>query len=460
MLWGYIKKHMDRHPAQLVETEEFSLTYTALLEQASAFAAGLQQGEKYGILCSCELHTAVALLACFAAGAVAVPLSYRYGEQHYRKIIAGAGIGHLITDREGMLGMEVVQTTANAQPVPPGVALLLCTSGTTGEPKSAMITQQNLMANLQDIDRYFQVDETDAILILRPLYHCAVLTGEFLISLVKGLRVVFASGSFNPVRALQTIRSHQITVLGGTPTLFYHFCNVLKRGVPPLPLKTVMFSGECMTQSVADAVLQCLPDVQKYNVYGLTEASPRVAYLPPELFAQFPLSVGVPLHSLQVQIVDDGGSVLPPNQTGELIVQGPSVMKGYLGHPEETEKTLRGGWLHTGDCAYMDENGYLYIKARMDHMIIRGGMNIYPAEIENAVKQDDRISEAMAYALQDGPVSQRIGLQVVLNQAVSQAELLQVCKQVLPAYQLPDVIDVVEALPRNASGKVVRPGRV
>ena len=186
MLYDHIKERMLAHPAQTIGDERRVMTYRELLEDAERMGRGLDRA-KYGILCRSELDTARALLACFFAGKTAVPLSYRYGDSHTRKIIAGMRLSHLLTDK----GVE------EAAPVGPepedltGVALIMSTSGTTGDPKGAMITQENLLANLRDIEAYFRLEDTDHILIARPLYHCAVLTGEFLFSLLRGVKITF-----------------------------------------------------------------------------------------------------------------------------------------------------------------------------------------------------------------------------------------------------------------------------
>lgn len=281
------------------------------------------------------------------------------------------------------------------------VAFIMCTSGTTGVPKGAMITHENMITNLLDIADYFKINSSDKILIARPLYHCAVLTGEFLISLMNGLHIVFYDGEFNPTRLIQTIRKHKITVMGATPTIFYHISNIVKRQKEKLPLKTVAVSGECMTEVVAKQIKNILPDAAIYNVYGLTEASPRVSYLPPEYFDEYPLSVGIPLKSVSVKIAN-----------GELFVKGKSVMKGYYNDKSATDKAIQNRWLHTGDIATIDENGFISIKSRKDNMIIRGGMNIYPQEIENALLQDNRIKEALAFGVYDKAIGQRIHLKV------------------------------------------------
>lgn len=315
----------------------------------------------------------------------------------------------------------------------------------TGAPKGAVITHENLQTNLLDIERYFRISDRERILIARPLYHCAVLTGEFLISLCKGLNISFYNSEFNPIKLIRDITERESTVLCGTPTLFYHLCQMAKRQREFLPLKTVAISGECMTQAVADCMRATLPDTEIYNVYGLTEASPRVSALPPEQFDDFPLSVGYPLQSLEAKI-----------EGGELLLRGKSIMRGYYNDRDQTNKTLAGGWLHTGDAAEIDEAGRITIKGRMDNMIIRAGMNIYPQEIESALKSDSRISDALAFGIREKQTTQTLVLHVVAD-GLNKMDVLRICQERLPTYEIPDVIELVTELPRNASGKVIRP---
>lgn len=425
-----------------VSDESMTMTFGELFEYAEKFGRKLikQPEKKLGILCRSELNTATAILSCFFAGKTAVPLSVRYGYRHTKKIIDSIGLGKIITDD----GITAVSDTVSMSDDELGdVALIMCTSGTTGSPKGAMLTHNNLIANLNDISEYFHVSPGQRILISRPLYHCAVLTGEFLLSLIKGLDIVFDSKDFNPVRIAHRLDEGNISVMCGTPTIFYHICSLAGEKIHG-KLSTIAVSGECMTENTAGVMRSVFPDADIYNVYGLTEASPRVSYLPPELFDEYPLSVGFPLSSVSAKIND-----------GELLIKGASVMKGYYGNPEVTAKVKRSGWLHTGDIAEITDKGLIFIKTRKDNLIIRAGMNIYPQEIENALKSDPRIVEVLAYGEKRTTAGQKVCLKVVTN-GLTKSEVFSICKKLLPAYQLPDRIDIVEDIPRNASGKIIR----
>ena len=438
MLYTFLTERMQQYPQHVLQEQDTTLTYRELITEAQQCAKALTQ-QKYGILCKSELNTVKALLGCFCARKTAVLMSHRYGEIHNQKIIKQMKVSFVITDEGIQQISQPEEETENLS----DVAVILSTSGTTGMPKGAMITQNNLLSNLQAVEQYFQIDSADRILITRPLYHCAVLTGELLTSLCRGLNISFQPGAFRPQTVLRRIYEDNITVLCGTPTLFHHLYQSASHRELCLPLKTIAVSGECMSLTAAQEIRQLVPQANVYHVYGLTEASPRVSALPPEQFAAHPLSVGFPLSGIEANVCD-----------GELLIKGASVMKGYYAAQDATRRVLKDGWLHTGDMADMDCEGRITILSRKDDMIIRAGMNVYPAEIENALKTDKRIKDVMVYGVSDA-ATQKIFCKMVAN-GLTKPELLTLCRSVLSPHQIPDQVEFVDSLPRNASGKVVR----
>lgn len=438
MLYDFLKEHMLRYPNQIIANDTESMTYMELIAYAETLGKTLTK-EKYGLLFDSDLDTSKALLACLYANKTAVLLSKRYGEAHTQRIMETVKLSYLITEN----GVEQIADEQEECEDLSDVALVMCTSGTTGKPKGAMITHDNLITNLTDISKYFGISNADHILIARPLYHCAVLTGEFLISLCKGLRITFFAEGFAPAGILKRAKEQYVTVLCGTPTLLYHLSAMNLRFKEPLALKSIAVSGECITSMAAQMIRSAFPGTDIYNVYGLTEASPRISYLSPKEFDSNPTSVGIPLSSLQAKIVNN-----------ELLIAGKSVMKGYYNNAEATAHVKRDGWLYTGDIAEMDKQGRIYIKCRKDNMIIRAGMNIYPQEIENALKEDKNISDVLAFGVKNDTFSERIHIRVVTS--LNKEEIYRVCRQKLLSYELPDVIEVVDELPKNASGKVIR----
>lgn len=440
-LYTYLRERAKEHPDRMVRDETRSLTFGELFKEAEDIGRTLS-GRLYGILCQSDLDTARLLLACLAAGKTAVPLSARYGAAHVEKIRQAAGLSCILTEE----GPCTVGTPSPDEETLEGIRLILYTSGTTGTPKGAMLADEGLLVNLLAVEGYFDIQ--GQIRIARPLYHCAVLMGEFFLSLVKGVDIVFDGGGFQPLRLLGAIREEKTTVMCGTPTLFYQLCGAALRRGQVLPLRSAAVSGECMTSSVATRMREAMPDTAIYHVYGLTEAGPRVSYLPPALFDKAPDSVGTPLPCWEYTIED-----------GELFLLGDSRMKGYYRCPEETKRALGDGWLHTGDMAETDAKGRLYIRSRRDSLIIRAGINVYPQEIENALRQEERIVDVMAYGKHDEMVGQHIHLKVVAP-GMTRQELWRLCRQTLSPYQYPDDFEFVESLPRNASGKLLRNGSV
>ena len=472
-VWTVLRKKMLQYPDARFSGETKDLSFEQLIKMVESIASQirtiLSPRTKAAVYCEHEENAAVSILACFCADVVPVPMSRRYGDAHCEHILTLTEPDLLLTDMETALFGHIphydVQSGKRVEGRPchkpdaslSDVALLMCTSGTTGTPKAAMITFHGLLCNLDDIAAYFHIGLKDRILIARPLYHCAVLTGELLTALYQGASIRFTPNGYNPPALLTYITEHQMTVLCGTPTMLYHLCLLTQRAGITLPLKTVALSGECNTPEAAALLRACCPVAAIYHVYGMTEASPRISYLPPDLFDEHPLSAGIPLRSVQIRVVDADGQVLPTGIDGFLQLQGPNVMKGYYRNEALTREKFAGDWLRTGDIAAIDSNGLLILKGRADDMIIKAGMNIYPAEIENALLQNPGIRQVMAYRLYKNG-RQVIGLDIVPESTtLTEADIRRICEDCLPRYQLPDAIRLVDELPRNASGKIMRP---
>ncbi len=429
------------------------MTYAEVISYAEKFSKDLDGIKCCAILCKSEMTASIALLSCFAAGATALPLSHRYGELHCNKIIQAIGPDAVITDNNGEFQIKVISDYTYTEPeIKP--ALIMCTSGTTGTPKGAMLTENNILANITDIAAYFNIDDQDTILISRPIYHCAVLTGEFLTSLLKGVKIHFYSDAFNPTIILKLIKELSITTFCGTPTLLGMMARFV-RNSDNIPLKHICISGECMGMETATRIYNAFPSANIYSVYGLTEACPRVSFLHPKLFRAYADCVGIALESVIIKILLPDGSRADKNQIGILWVKGDNIMAGYYNDPIKTAEVLKDGWLCTGDLALINDIGLLQIKGRADNMIIKAGMNIYPQEIESALKNDIRTKEALIYSESDEKYGVKIILDIVGDFNNIQ-EVKELCKACLPAYQIPSKINLLNELPKNGSGKVIR----
>ena len=452
MLWTVLKERMLRHPQKTLGENGAVVTY----EEAVIYAEALAKRITYtccAILCESELFAALSLLACLASRVTAVPLSYRYGTALLERIIDYIHPPAVISDISGTV--EIVDTDTGEFEAPEcSPALIMCTSGTTGAPKGAMLSEGNILSNLCDISEYFQLDCNDTVLISRPLYHCAVLTGEFLTSLFCGCNVRFYSEHFDPMKIADRIAENGASVFCGTPTTLSAVAKYINLDVCKT-LKKIAVSGECMTETAAKQIQKGFGKCSIYHVYGLTEASPRVAFLPPELFTDHPLLVGRPLRSVDITIVDGNGRPVKPGAVGELTVRGPSVMLGYYRQSELSSRALRRGWLYTGDLARVNKDGLYEIKGRKDDMIIRCGMNIYPSEIENRLKKDSRVQEALVYGYSKNSRRDGIGLRIA-GDFCSSDDVFDMCRKLLAPYEMPTKIQLLEKLPQSGSGKLIR----
>lgn len=451
MLWKFLKHNMEQNQNQTVCDETTEMTFSELITFAESFSKGLKGIKCCAVLCKSELAAAKALLSCFAAGVTAVPLSQRYGELHCNKILDTITLDAIISDDNGTLEViSIPNSNYTEHDIHP--ALIMCTSGTTGVPKGAMLTEKNIVTNVSDIADYFNIGNRDTILIARPLYHCAVLTGEFLTALIKGTKIRFYSGTFNPAVVLKMIEDFNITVFCGTPTLLSMMARFKRNDNM---LRHICVSGECMGYSTGQKIADAFNSADIYHIYGLTEASPRVAFLPPYNFGECADCVGVPLKSVSLKILNDDGKPIRKNEIGTLWVKGDNVMAGYYNEPEKTKEVLQKGWLCTGDLATFNNFGYLKIKGRNDDLIIKAGMNIYPAEIESVLKLDKRVRELYVCGKQD----EKTGVKIVLTVAGNfndVSEVKELCKASLPNYQMPAEIHLVDEIPKNGSGKIIR----
>lgn len=455
MLWEKIKEAMLKSPNQIISEDNAEITYEDLVVFAEKFAEKLSGERCCAIFCVSEMAAAMGLLSCFAAGVTAVPLSVKYGELHCNKILDMIEPTAIISDMNDELTVTKISNAGYVTPVH-HPALIMCTSGTTGKPKGAMLSEENILTNVMDICKYFDITSTDKILIARPLYHCAVLTGEFLVSLFKGTRILFFSKQFNPKILLDIITNKAITVFCGTPTLISMLARFNKENSES-SLRRICISGECMTAETGYKISSSFPKADIYHVYGLTEACPRVSYLSPDLFKSHASSVGTPLESVKLKIITDSGKNAMIGETGILWVYGNNIMIGYYNAPEQTAKVLKDGWLCTGDIAKIDADELLTIIGRSDDLIIRAGMNIYPQEIEGVLKKDRRVQDVLVYKINNLRLGTQIGLKISGNFS-SIEEVKRLCLEKLPSFQIPSFIELLDELPRNGSGKIIRGG--
>ncbi|HEY5909453.1 MAG TPA: long-chain fatty acid--CoA ligase [Verrucomicrobiae bacterium] len=411
------------------------------------------------------------------AGAVVVPINNFLKTDEVSYILGDAGINVLVTDAE--LGSHFRTLTATRQnlqlfkveDLPAGesaahrptedfrsseseLAVLIYTSGTTGRPKGAMLSHGNLLHNVESCRIVLQTVEGDRFAVLLPLFHSYMLTVGMLLPLIVGGSIVLVK-SLHPVRnTLQEIIQRRATALPAIPQFYRSMVNA---SIPvPLPLRLCV-SG------AAPLPVQVLREFEdKFHIpliegYGLSEASPVVTKNPLDGTRKAG-SIGLPIPHVEVSIQDDSGKHLEATQVGEVCVRGGNVMLGYWNQPAETAKAIRNGWLLTGDIGYRDTDGYYYITDRKKDMLLVNGINVYPREIEEVLYQFPGVREAAVVGKPDS----RKGEQPIAfvsandNAALDEKAMQHFVRRKLADYKVPRKIVQLPALPRNATGKILK----
>jgi len=343
--------------------------------------------------------------------------------------------------------------------VPEGddTAVLIYTSGTTGRPKGVMLTHRNLLSNAEACIEAVGVTQNDRLLLCLPMFHSFTEMVGMLAPVVAGMSIILLD-KLDRAQVKRALLRHRPTIFPAVPAVFAAMSQV-KLG----PIARWMNPVRLYISGGAPLSLDTLRRFEQIygrplcEGYGLSEASPVVALNPPS-GPRKAGSVGLPLPGVDVMVADEAGRNMASEETGELLVAGPSVMKGYLERPEETSRALRGGWLHTGDFARRDGDGYLFIMGRAKEMLICRGMNVYPREIEDVLEGDPRVKEAAVIGVPDAGRGEVPVAFVVRGpgERLTESELKRVCVERLARYKVPRTIHFVEALPRNAAGKILK----
>ncbi|MGZ0085051.1 long-chain-fatty-acid--CoA ligase [Caldibacillus thermoamylovorans] len=359
----------------------------------------------------------------------------------------------------------LAQGDGQVRPVPiepaHDIAVLQYTGGTTGRSKGAMLTHRNIFANVLQCAEFFKGTfefGKERYLTVIPLFHVFAMTSGMNLAIYQGAENILLP-RFELKEVLETIRDKQPTVFPGVPTMYVAITNTpgveeygissiktCNSGSAPMPLE-LMRDFEAKTGAVV------------LEGYGLSEASP-VTHCNPPFAARKPgtVGIGMPLTEYKVVDVATGTRELPPGEVGELMIRGPQVMKGYWNMPEETAVTLRDGWLYTGDLASIDEEGYVTIVDRKKDLIIAGGYNIYPREIEEVLYEHPAVREAAAVGVPDPYRGETVKAIIVVKEGMqaSEEEIIAHCRKNLAAYKVPRIVEFRAELPKTNVGKILR----
>lgn len=360
---------------------------------------------------------------------------------------------HRLTDL-----LDLKSAVAPAPEDPDGLAVLLYTGGTTGTPKGAMLTHRNLLANVTQIlawtPRLRRGGET--LLAVIPLFHSYGMTSAMNFTVATGGRIVLLP-RFQADMVLQTIARHRPSFFPGVPTIYNAI--IAHPAAQRFDLRSIhaCISGAAALPVEVQARFESLTGGRLVEGYGLTEASP-VTHVNPLNGIRKPGSIGVPIPDTDARVVDDGGRTVGPGVVGELILRGPQVMRGYWNQRNETAQVLRDGWLYTGDMAKMDEDGYFYVVDRKKELIITGGMNVFPREVEEVLYAHPAVQEAAAIGMPDAYKGEVVKAFVVLrpDRRATTDEVIAYCRTHLAPFKVPKAIEFRSQLPKSLIGKILR----
>lgn len=482
------------------------LTYAQVNGAANQIANGLRKigihpGDKVALSCLNLPYFPMAYFGILKAGAVVVPLSvllkrdeveYHLKDSEAKAYFCFLGAPGLPMLEEGYAGFQRVASCQDffaitAKPTDPSpieggktmgglmqgqspvletaqtgaedTAVIIYTSGTTGRPKGAELTHSNLMLNAILSANLYQAGAEDKLLTVLPLFHIFAMTVMMNAGIYRGATNVLLP-RFDAEAVLGLMQKHQVTIFAGVPTMYWGLLNYQNEN---FDLEAIAANLKMCLSGGASLPVKVLEDFEaKFKVqilegYGMSEGSPVVTFNQLAT-GRKPGSIGKPVWGVEVKIVGEDGQDMPVGEKGEIVYRGHNVMKGYFNKPKANAKTIRNGWLHSGDVGVMDEDGFFYVVDRTKDMIIRGGLNVYPREVEDVMMKHEAVSLVAVIGVPDEQFGEEIKACVVLKEGatVSESELQAWTKERIAAYKYPRHLEFLEALPQSATGKILK----
>jgi len=341
---------------------------------------------------------------------------------------------------------------------PADPAVIIYTSGTTGTPKGAVLSHIGLYMNADIPGRLFDYSPDDVTLVALPLFHVFALSSIMNACVLMGGTMTLVP-RFDPIAVLQIMDRDRVTVFMGVPTMYIALLQAIDAAKVDLTsLRAAVSGGAAIPAEVIDA-FETRFGVAILEGYGLSESS-STATFNISVSERKVYSVGKPIWGTSLQIWDDDSRPLPrgPEHVGEVVLRGMNIMIGYHDNPEATAKAFAGGWFHTGDVGYVDEDGFLFIVDRIKDLIIRGGYNVYPREVEEVLYAHPAVAEAAVIGVPDPKWGEEVAAVVAVKpgHTVTEAELIEFVKERAAAYKYPRTIEFRDTLPKNATGKILK----
>jgi long-chain acyl-CoA synthetase len=482
-----LKASARRDPERTaVKLDDFRLSHAAL-DDASARTAsllrerGVRAGDRVGLMLPNVPHFAIAYYGVLRAGAAVVPMNVLLKRREVEFLLADSGAKLLLAwhgfAEEAQLGAadaevecmivapaEFGELLAGVAPLPDiaerrpaDTAVILYTSGTTGAPKGAELTHANLGRNAEVATRLFDLDADSMTLGSLPLFHSFGQTCALNASVLAGAGVTLLP-RFDPDRALEIVERDEVSVFMGVPTMYNALLNHPDRArFDVSSLRLCVSGGASLPMELLHAFEREF-GCKILEGYGLSETSPIASFNHPDRERK-PGSIGTPIKGVEMKLLDSAGDDVPLGEVGEIVIRGHNVMKGYWRKPEATAEAISAeGWFHSGDLARMDEDGYFFIVDRKKDLIIRGGYNVYPREIEEVLFSHPGVREAAVVGVPHDELGEEVGAAVALqpDADVTEDELRDFVKGQIAAYKYPRLVWFVDELPKTATGKILK----
>jgi long-chain acyl-CoA synthetase len=472
------EQHGDRIALKLDDQE---LNYAFLNEGASRIAGllkakGIEPGDRVAIMLPNVPYFPVVYYGILRAGGVVVPMNVLLKGREVDFYVSDSGakvvfVWHGFADACVDAPAEVIKVTPGefeqlvigADSAPENVeragddtAVILYTSGTTGTPKGAELSHDNLRTNCEvTAQTLAELTPDDVILGALPLFHSFGQTCG-LNAAVSGGACLSMIPRFDPVKALEIIQRDRVTVFEGVPTMYHAILNVPDyESYDVSSLRLCISGGSAMPVEVMRGFEKAF-DCKVLEGYGLSETSPVASFNHPDRDRK-PGSIGTPIQGVEMRVVDDDGDEVAQGGVGEIAIRGHNVMKGYWNRADATADVLDGdGWFRTGDMATVDEDGYFFIVDRKKDMIIRGGYNVYPREIEEVLYEHPAVSEAAVVGVPDDAMGEEVGAAVVLRSEAGADDIRAFVRDRVAAYKYPRVIWFLDELPKGPTGKILK----
>lgn len=490
----YLEDTAREHPAKTaVRYEGQSITFDELNRSCNRLANGLTQlGLAPGDHCMVMLPNSIEVVIIYYAltklGAVIVPVNFLFKKHELEHILADAKprafigtepyLDEIRAAMQSTFEPEVKLTVgalANGNfrpldgvygerddfrpyPVQDDDSLtILYTSGTTGVPKGVMLTHHNHASEARILaEMRGKFDPAVVVIGVLPLYHIFGITSVINVSIYAGFTIELLP-HFDPQKVLELVEGEKQTILFGVPTMYNRLIQVASQNPPARSSLKFCISGGSSLPVEFLHRFEKLLNTKIYEGYGLTEAP--VCVENPYGGLTKPGSIGLPIPEFSAKIIDSDGNQVAAGEKGELLIKGPGVMKGYLNRPDETGKTIRDGWLYTGDIARMDDDHYIYIVDRKKDLVIRGGYNVYPREIEEVMYQIPEILEVAVFGTPHEDFGEEVSAVVVLQEGarIEPDTIREFVKQRVAPYKYPRIIQIVaDALPKSGTGKILK----